>query len=181
MTSPDLSACARCHDAKGRSCCEADEGEWLATLTRADVARIAAHLRRPEAFFCEEEWLTVEEARTYELHRPLFAGYFRQGPKRLTLKTAQGACVLLDRAKGCVLPALARPTACRLYPFEPWPDGSFSVLAGGELPCLAVDESPDVPALQGALGLTPEALDSLAAQLREEVRDHGRPRSPRAP
>lgn len=176
MQSPAKSACARCPAVLGRSCCEAEPGEWLATLTCADVTRIGQALQRSARVFCDEEWLSLEEARAYELHRPLFAGYFRQGPKRLTLKTAKGACVLLDRATGCVLPESSRPTACRLYPFEPWPDGSFSVLATGELRCLAVDESSGVEALQAALGQSPEKLAALAGQLREEVQAHSRVR-----
>jgi Fe-S-cluster containining protein len=178
MQSPPKSACARCPAVLGRSCCEAESGEWLATLTDADVARMQAYLQRAARVFCEDEWLSVEEARAYELHRPLYAGYFRHGPKRLTLKTAKGACVLLDRAAGCVLPDEVRPTACRLYPFEPWPDGTFSVLATGESRCLAVDEADGVAALQTALGLSPEKLAALTEQLRREVQAHARQPDP---
>jgi len=174
MESLPPSACARCAAAKGRSCCEAQPGEYLATLTCADVERIKVATGKAGRFFCEDEWLSVEEARAYELHRPLYEGYFRHGPRRLTLKTAQGACVFLNRATGCGLAEEARPTSCRLYPLEPWPDGSLSVLAGGDAPCLAVDEAADVPALTAALGLSPALLAALTEQLRAEVKDHAR-------
>ncbi|MHB8873283.1 MAG: YkgJ family cysteine cluster protein [Myxococcaceae bacterium] len=166
--------CSRCPKAQGRSCCEVKPGEHLATLTLADVSRIAAHTGLAPRKFCEDEWLTLDEAREYELRRPLFAGYFRHGPRRLTLKAAKEACVLLDRTSGCTLPASARPIACRLYPLEPWPDGSLSVLAGDEPGCLAVDESAGLDELRAALLLSSEDVSSLAEQLREDVRQHSR-------
>ena len=82
MSHPDASAgavgpvCARCPRALGRSCCEVGPGEALATLTRADVARIAAHTGLSARRFVEEEGLDEEAAAAYEASRPLFRGYF---------------------------------------------------------------------------------------------------------
>jgi len=43
VRAPTGPVCARCPAALGASCCEVKEDERLATLTRADVERIAAH------------------------------------------------------------------------------------------------------------------------------------------
>ncbi len=86
MTVPVEPACARCPKLLGTSCCEVREGEeGLATLTRADVARIAAHTGLSPRRFVHEEGLTEEEAAGYESRRPFYRGYFRRGPVRLTL------------------------------------------------------------------------------------------------
>ncbi|MGA9523222.1 MAG: hypothetical protein WBV82_17270, partial [Myxococcaceae bacterium] len=64
--------------------------------------------------------LEDEEARAYEARRPLYRGYFRAGPRRLTLKLQRVAgedrahCVFHSPGTGCSLPAEVRPTACRL-------------------------------------------------------------------
>src|SRR5207245_196045 len=102
--------------------------------------------------FSEDEWLSEEEARLYSERRPLYRDYFRHGPRRLTLRREAGACVFLDRKEGCALPTEVRPTACRLYPFELWADGTWSLqverhgsLAAARLErghaCLAVEEA----------------------------------------
>lgn len=187
-----LHPCARCPRALGRSCCEVEEGEHLATLTRADVERVAEHTGLPAARFTEEEWLTPEEAHAYESHRPLYRGYFRRGPVRLTLRRvrraaspAGTACVFHSPTGGCALPAGVRPTACLLYPFEPWPDGTFSLLVGrvgdmaqarapGTVACLAVEEAEDEEGLMAAFGTSREALEALTARLRAEVHQHAR-------
>lgn len=81
--------CARCPAALGSSCCEVREGELLATLTRADVARLAAHTGLAARRFVQEEALTEEEAAGYEARRPLYRGYFRRQPVRLSLRTTR--------------------------------------------------------------------------------------------
>ncbi len=97
------------------------------------------------------------------------------------MKVVSGACALFDPESGCRLPFDARPVACRLYPFEPWPDGTVSVLAGpsagaepDEPRCLAVDEADGVEALAAAFGLDDASLSRLTALLRESVQDHAR-------
>jgi len=76
-----------------------------------------------------------------------------------------------------------RPVACRLYPFERWPDGSWSVQvgrygnlaearAGGEA-CLAVEEAEGLEDVLAAFATTREAVESLGEQLAEEARAHG--------
>ncbi|HYO55434.1 hypothetical protein [Archangium sp.] len=176
--------CARCPVVLGASCCEVKEGEHLATLTRADVERIAAHTGLAPRRFVAEEYLTDEEAAGYEARRPLYRGYFRRGPVRLTLATRAGACVFHERGRGCGLPADVRPVACRLYPFERWPDGSWSVQVGryGNLAearadggaCLAVEEAESLEDVLAAFGTSRESVEGLGAQLAEEARAHGR-------
>ncbi|HSP78396.1 MAG TPA: hypothetical protein VLQ93_07700 [Myxococcaceae bacterium] len=177
--------CARCPAALGSSCCEVREGELLATLTRADVARLAAHTGLAARRFVLEEALTEEEAAGYEARRPLYRGYFRRQPVRLSLRTTrEGACVFLVPGQGCGLPAEVRPVACRLYPFERWPDGSWSVMVGryGDLAearagggaCLAVEEAEDMEAVLAAFGTSREEVEALGAQLAEEARAHAR-------
>ena len=114
--------CARCPRVLGGSCCEVKEGEQLATLTRADVERIRAHTGLAARRFVGEEYLTEGEAADYEARRPLYRGYFRRAPVRWTLRTRAGACVFHSPERGCGLPGEVRPVACRLYPFERWPD-----------------------------------------------------------
>ncbi len=173
--------CARCPRVLTASCCEVDEDEQLATLTPADVARVAEHTGWRAEKFSEQEWLTPEEAAAYERRRPLYVGYFRRSTARLTLRRAQGACVFLDRARGCTLPSDVRPTACRLYPFELWPDGQWSLQVArfGDLDeaaaqrgaaCLAVEEAEGMDDVLRAFSLTREQVEAIGAQLREEVR-----------
>jgi Fe-S-cluster containining protein len=168
----------------GASCCEVKEGEHLATLTRADVERIAAHTGLAARRFVAEEYLTEEEAAEYEARRPLYRGYFRRGPVRLTLATRAAACVFHERGRGCGLPADVRPVACRLYPFERWPDGTWSVQMGryGDLEqaragggaCLGVEEAESLEDVLAAFGTSRELVEGLGEQLAEEARAHGR-------
>lgn len=185
-----MASCARCPKALGRSCCEPGPGDALTTLTRADVARIAAHTGLSERTFTESEWLTEAEAFDYETRRPIFAGYFRAEPRRLTLARRDGACVFHRKERGCTLPASVRPVACRLYPFEPWPDGTVAIVperhgsltrareAGGA--CLAVEEAGDLEELFGRFGTSAAQVRALAAALVDEVRAHARAGAQRA-
>lgn len=184
MTPPLAHVCARCPQVLGTSCCEVREGEHLATLTRADVARISEATGLAARRFVHQEGLTEEEAAEYEARRPLYRGYFRRGPVRLTLAVRGGACVFLDRGRGCTLSAEARPVACRLYPFERQADGGWSVAVGryGDLSearagggaCLAVEEASTLEEVLGAFGASWESLEALGAQLAGEARAHGR-------
>lgn len=184
--------CARCPRALGRSCCEVAPGEALATLTRADVARIAAHTGLGARRFVEEEGLDEASAAAYEASRPLFRGYFRKGPVRLTLQQRPqagggSACVFHRAGAGCALPSHVRPIACRLYPFDLFADGSWSVMPGrhgsleaareGGGACLAVEEGPEtgeLEALLAAFHTSLEALQALGAELAYEAKVHGR-------
>ncbi|ATB28490.1 hypothetical protein [Melittangium boletus] len=176
--------CARCPRMLGASCCEVKEGERLATLTRSDVERITAHTGFSPRRFLDEEYLTHDEAAGYEERRPLYRGYFRRAPVRLTLLTRGGACVFHERGRGCVLPADVRPLACRLYPFERWPDGSWSVQMGryGDLDearrggeaCLAVEEAESMEGVLELFGTTREQVEFLGERLAGETRRHGR-------
>jgi Fe-S-cluster containining protein len=167
--------------------------EALATLTHADVERIQAATHLGRHTFVREEVFREAEARNYELLRPGWRGYFRQDTVRLTLARHEGACTFFNPGSGCTLSPEVRPTACRLYPFEPtdtggWTlaverDGSVETAAGSaEARCLAVEEADGRGALLRAFGLTAESLHALGARLRAEVLAHGsgRPRRPPA-
>jgi len=184
--------CARCARTLGRSCCEPGEGEHLATLTAADVERIQRATRRARDTFVVEEVLDEAEARAYEERRPAWRGYFRRGPVRLTLARRSGACVFLDRSRGCTLAADVRPTACLLYPFEAREDGGWTLaveregsveqaLASGEPRCLGVEEANGARALLVAFGTSAPSLRAIGERLRAEVRAHGAGRRGRRP
>lgn len=176
--------CARCPRVLGGSCCEVKEGEQLATLTRSDVERIRVHTGLAARRFVGEEYLTEAEAADYEARRPLYRGYFRRAPVRWTLLTRAGACVFHSPERGCGLPGEVRPVACRLYPFERWPDGSWSVQMGryGDLEaaragggaCLGVEEAEGMEGVLEAFGTTREAVETLGGQLSRETEAHGR-------
>jgi uncharacterized protein len=188
--------CARCPRALGSSCCEVQPGEALATLTRADVERIRLHTGLSTRRFVEEEGMGEEAAADYEASRPLFRGYFRRAPVRLTLRQRAGrpgaasACVFHRPDVGCTLPEAVRPLACRLYPFERFADGRWGAMparygslaaarAGGS-GCLAVEEAkevhgePDLGELLAAFTTSLQALEALGAQLCQESDAHGR-------
>lgn len=179
------SVCARCPAALGHSCCEVRPDEKLATLTGADLARIRAETQLADSAFCEEDWLTEGEALCAERERPLYAGYFKGAPVRLTLRRERGACLFHQAGRGCRLSRQARPAACLLYPFELWPGGEWSVQMGrfgsvdearrhpGQA-CLAVEEADGMDALLAAFGVTREGIEALGARLREEILEHGR-------
>ena len=177
-------ACARCAKAIGKTCCEPGPHEHLAMVTRADIARISAHTRLSARRFTVEEAVSQEGAVEFEARWPLYRGYFLRGPVRTLLLARDGACVFLDRKRGCSLPLDVRPMACRLYPFDKWADGSWSLAVGrhGDLAaareegsaCLAVEEAESMEDVLAAFGTTHEAVEALGAQLSEEVRNHGR-------
>lgn len=175
--------CARCPKVLGTSCCQLRPGEQLATLTWADVRRIREHTGWSARRFVEEEWMSEGDAADYEARRPLYRGYFRREPKRLTLAQRNAACVFLDPVKGCSL-GEARPLACRLYPFEQWADGSWSVAVGraGDLAearaqggaCLAVEEATEMRGVLAAFGFDQKEVEALGARLIQEAAAHGR-------
>lgn len=175
--------CARCPKLLGQSCCEVKDHEQLATLTREDIARMAAWLGRRARDFAEEEVLTHEEAHAYERARPLLRGYFAQAPVRLTLKRRAGRCVFHQSASGCTLPAEVRPLSCRLYPFDRLPDGSWSLQVDrfGSLEeartqssaCLAVEEAGSMEDVFAAFGTTAEVVEQVGEALSRAARAHG--------
>ena len=184
MNPPQSHVCARCPKLLGKSCCEPRGTESLALLTRSDVERIGAHTRLAPRRFVREEPLSAQETADFENRWPLYRGYFLGGPVSLTLLAREGACVFYDRATGCTLPAQVRPLACRLYPFEQWSDGSWSLAMGryGDLQqareqggaCLVVEQSESMEQVFAVFGTSREVVEALGAQLVEEARRHGR-------
>jgi len=153
-------------------------------VTRADIARISEYTDLPARRFTEEEGVSESGAADFEARWPLYRGYFHRGPVRTTLLARDGACVFFDRASGCTLPSDVRPIACRLYPFEQWADGTWSLAVGryGDLAvareegsaCLVVEESQSMDEVFVAFGTTREQVEALGAQLAREARSHGR-------
>jgi len=177
-------ACARCMKALGKTCCEPRGTEHLAMVTRADIARISEYTRLAARRFTQEDGVNEADAADFEARWPLYRGYFRRGPVRTTLLARNGACVFHEPTRGCTLPLDVRPMACRLYPFDKWADGSWSLAVGryGDLSaareeggaCLAVEEAHSMEEVLAAFGTTHEAVEALGGQLAEEARDHGR-------
>ena len=184
MSVPQSPACARCAKALGKTCCEPSPHEHLAMVTHADIARISEHTRLAARRFTQEEAVSEQGAVDFEALWPLYRGYFLRGPVRTVLLARNGACVFLHPTAGCSLPAHVRPVACRLYPFDKWADGSWSLAISryGDLQvareegsaCLAVEEATSMEEVLAAFGTTREAVEALGEQLAEEVRDHGR-------
>lgn len=180
----DRSACARCAEALGRSCCQPGPSERLATLTASDVSRIQAATGWRRERFVEQEPLSPGETLDYEARRPGYRGYFRQTMVRWGLRAERGGCVFLG-AEGCTLDGSTRPTACLLYPFEPaeqgWTlaverSGSVELAASsGEPRCLAVEEARGRGALLRSFGIDAEGLTALIDRLRAEVAAHPEP------
>jgi uncharacterized protein len=167
----------------GSSCCEVKPHERLATITWADVDRVreATGLRAED--FTEWEWLDADQAHAWlELH-PAYLGYLDAAPRRLSLKAVGGRCALLGEA-GCSLDAAARPTPCRIYPFDVetgmlqverfgnLEEARRLVVAGAAHACLAVEESRSLRELYRAFATTASRVRELAAQLRAEVAEH---------
>lgn len=159
--------------------------ERLATLTWSDVERVREATGRALEAFAEWEWLDADHVQAWLHVNPVYRGYVGPSPRRLTLKAEGGACVFLDRRSGCTLDKEARPTACRIYPFEPGgrlsvdrfesvEDARASVVKGGAHACLAVQESKSFELLRKALGTTEEEVLMLADRLRTEVRAHAK-------
>ena len=101
------------------------------------------------------------------------------------MRRRKGACVFLDRKLGCCLPAEIRPTACRLYPFELWPDGGWgfqverygsleSAASSGGAACLAVEEAGQMEDVLAAFEVTRQEVQRLGEQLKAEVARHAR-------
>lgn len=183
---PGAAVCARCPVALTTSCCEVKPHERLATLTWADLERVEAETGLSPDAFSEWEWLDADHARAWMDVHPAYVGYLAAAPRRLTLKAVGGACALLRRGAGCSLSEEARPTACRLYPFDVG-EGMLQVERFGDLvearrlvekgaahACLAVEESRSMGALQRAFGTTAKKVRALAERLRAEVADHAR-------
>lgn len=183
----DAPVCAGCSQALKVSCCEPLEGESLATLTVTDVARLQNATGWAKRRFVEEEGFNELDAMTYERDRPLYRGYFSRGPIRLSLRAVNGACVFFRPGMGCSLTQAQRPLACRLFPFELWPDGQWSLQVerhgslevarerGGA--CLAVESSTSMEEVLAAMHTTREEVEALGRQLHEEVRAHARGRA----
>ena len=176
--------CARCPRVLSTSCCEVKPHERLATLTWADVDRVAAATGLSVHAFAEWEWLDADHARAWMDVHPAYVGYLNAAPRRLTLKAIDGACALLRRGEGCSLDEEARPTPCRIYPFDVG-EGMLQVERFGDVAearrlvekgaahaCLAVEESKSQAQLLRAFGATKKKVRALAERLRAEVREH---------
>jgi Fe-S-cluster containining protein len=178
-------ACARCPKALTASCCEVKPHERLATITWSDVERLRAATGLELDDFAEWEWLDADHVQAWLHVNPVYRGYLGPSPRRLTLKAVGGACVFLDRKSGCTLSRDARPTPCRIYPFEPGgrlsvdrfdalEQARANVVKGTAHACLAVQESGSFEELRRALDTSEEEVQLLADRLRTEIRAHAK-------
>ncbi|MBL8949293.1 MAG: hypothetical protein JNK82_00855 [Myxococcaceae bacterium] len=175
--------CARCPKVMSTSCCEVKPHERLATITWADVERVRAATGLDATEFTEWEWLDADQAHAWlELH-PAYRGYLDVAPRRLSLRAVGGRCTLLGD-HGCSLEPDARPTPCRIYPFDvetgmlqverfgDLDEARRLVVKGAAHACLAVEESRSLRELYRAFGTTASRVRDLAAKLRAEVSEH---------
>jgi Fe-S-cluster containining protein len=163
-------ACAECAR-QGTCCCEVVEGEKLATLSFRDVRRIEEATGLAEHRFVEREQLDPVERLAYETFRPLLRGLF-VGNVRLGLKPRRGACVFLERGRGCRLPPGAKPLACRLYPFDYNLAGELTLVDAPH--CLAINTACSERELLRMFGTSRRQLRSLRKQTLEEATEHAR-------
>jgi len=161
--------CAECALAKGQVCCDVAEGERLATLTLADIDRIEAATGWPARRFVSTEELDPAVRLGYETLRPLYRGMFVSG-LRHELKAWRGACALLERGRGCRLPAEAKPLACRLYPLDFDLAGRVVLLDAPH--CLALERATRPGELLRMLGTSQRALRRLRRQALADASDH---------
>jgi Fe-S-cluster containining protein len=135
--------------------------------------------------FAEWEFLDADHVKAWLDVNPIYIGYLGPDSRRLTLKARNGACTFHDSKRGCTLASKDRPTACRIYPFEPggrlsvdrWEtleDARLNVARGTGHACLAVQESNSMSELQAAFGFEPHDIAHLADLMRAEVRAHAR-------
>ena len=161
--------CAACLREKGAVCCEVAQGEKLATLLFADLARIEAATGLPAHRFAERETLDPAERLLYETARPLYRGVFA-GNVRFGLRARKGACVFLERGRGCALPEEARPLACKLYPLDFDLAGEVTLVDAPH--CLALERAEGPKHLLRMLGTSRQALAKLRAQALSEGAEH---------
>jgi Fe-S-cluster containining protein len=168
--SPAESVCAQCAE-RGTLCCLVADGEKLATLSVRDIERITEATDLPHHRFVEREKLDPMERLAYETFRPLLRGLFA-GNVRLALKARAGACVFLERGKGCSLPPEAKPIACKLYPFDYDLAGHLTLVDAPH--CLALSLAQSEAALLRMFGVSRRLLRKLRQQTLEEAADHAR-------
>lgn len=161
MTVGQAHVCARCA-ARGRTCCEPDDGVSLAPLGPADVLRIIGATGLAVEAFAREVALDRIDRAALRLEDPAAAAMLKGAPGR-TLLAVDGRCVFHDRASGCRLAYDVRPLHCRRFPFVR--QGRFHVVRPGGA-CLAVEESKDLPDLVERLGTSLPELDRIDAEMR---------------
>jgi len=161
--------CAACLRVNGKVCCETAQGEKLATLLLPDIERIEEATGIPRHRFLEREDLDPAVRLAYETARPMYRGVF-VGNVRWGLKARKGACVFLERGKGCTLPREAKPLACILYPLDFDLAGEVTMVDAPH--CLALEQATGPDDLLGMLGTSLRALAALRKRALEEADDH---------
>jgi len=168
-SAPREPICAACLRVNGAVCCETAEGEKLATLLLADIERIEEATGLARHRFVEREDLDPAERLAYETVRPIYRGVF-VGNVRWGLKSRKGACVFLERGRGCTLPREAMPLACRLYPLDFDLAGEVTLVDAPH--CLALERAEGPRHLLSMLGVTQKELARLRTQALAEGLDH---------
>lgn len=158
--------CARCAKVSG-TCCTLSPGQEeycfpLSARERADMERAGA---RDEHFFSQAntEAFLDNICRLFPGEAAAIQALFpTNGVHDRLAVSAAGACLLLG-PQGCLLPRVARPLYCRLFPF--W------LRAGRQLyfefsTCLAQAEARDGAGLLGRLDMTAAGVRQLYLELR---------------
>ena len=161
--------CAACLRLKGAVCCEVAPGEKLATLLLPDIERIEEATGLLRHRFVEREDLDPAERLAYETARPIYRGAF-VGNVRWGLKSSKGACVFLERGRGCTLSPEAKPLACRIYPLDFDLAGEVTLVDAPH--CLALERAEGPRHLLSMLGTSRRELARLHAQALAEGADH---------
>lgn len=85
-------------------------------ITQADIARLRERNSRNTQGL--EDWTELLSAEEVDIeNEPESIALVREGRRLLVLKHRDGACVFLDRERGCTVHPF-RPAACRAYPFD---------------------------------------------------------------
>lgn len=122
MSTPVISACARCATLQ-KTCCQ--RAEVLVTL--GDRVRIAEATGRRD--FCEHR-AASDPAFTDQPDDPNWVAYAFEpdGTRPILRRRENGDCTFLTPA-GCGLPTEIRPLVCRLYPYDYTENGIRGVAA----------------------------------------------------
>ncbi len=167
---PDPALCARCHQ-EGHGCCQASaEGQAnMFGLTLGEIALISEVSGLEPGQFSVADRATDEFLDFLDSIHPLFRQTMPGGRRRRLKLDQTFACVFLS-ARGCRLPAPARPLYCRLYPFWINPHGRLMVLRSER--CLAQEGARSWREVMLRLGQDEANLRGLFAYLEELATEH---------
>jgi Fe-S-cluster containining protein len=169
LTNPNV--CGQC-SRMNRSCCtlRAEDNEGLpAPLSEAEIQRILNVLKnKNQEDIVDSRINTIQFVNQMSILFPDKADSvhkaFPVNEKHFELKTLEDTCIFQD-IDGCILPNMARPNFCRIYPFWFLED---ELLIFQDSSCLALENCQTIPEVLLSLGTRPEKLQQIYAQICEE-------------